>query len=287
MAPHPIWTGYLRLSLVSCPIRLYPATSQSQRISLHMLNPRTHNRVKMHPHDAGTGEELERSELVRGYEFSKDRYVILTERELEAIDIQLSKTIDLARFVDSSEVDVVYLDTPYYVTPEGKIGDETFKVLREAMDRSGRAGIGRVVLTSRDHPLVLRPHGKGMVMITLRPADEVRTDTEYFKDISESKPDEEMVDLALRIIEQRSGHFDPKELAGDRYQEVLRRLVEQKLKGEKPVLPRAAEPAKVINLMDALRRSLEAESAEPPKPTSARAGRRATIPRVAKRRRAS
>jgi len=287
MAPRPIWTGYLRLSLVSCPIRLYPTTSRSQRISLHMLNPRTHNRIKMHPHDAGTGEELERSELVRGYEFSKDRYVILTERELEAIDIQLSKTIDLARFVDSSEVDVVYLNTPYYVAPEGKIGEETFKVLREAMVRSGRAGIGRVVLTSRDHPLVLRPHGKGMVMITLRPADEVRTDTEYFKDISESKPDEEMVDLALRIIEQRSGHFDPKELAGDRYQEVLRRLVEQKLKGEKPVLPRAAEPAKVINLMDALRRSLEAESAEPPKPTSARAGRRATIPRVAKRRRAS
>ena len=287
MAPRPIWTGYLRLSLVSCPIRLYPTTSRSQRISLHMLNPRTHNRIKMHPHDAGTGEELERSELVRGYEFSKDRYVILTERELETIDIQLSKTIDLARFVDSSEVDVVYLNTPYYVAPEGKIGEETFKVLREAMDRSGRAGIGRVVLTSRDHPLVLRPHGKGMVMITLRPADEVRTDTEYFKDISESKPDEEMVDLALRIIEQRSGHFDPKELAGDRYQEVLRRLVEQKLKGEKPVLPRAAEPAKVINLMDALRRSLEAESAEPPKPTSARAGRRATIPRVAKRRRAS
>jgi DNA end-binding protein Ku len=124
-------------------------------------------------------------------------------------------------------------------------------------------------------------------MITLHPADAVRADTAYFADISESKPDEEMVDLALRIIEQRSGHFDPKELAGDRYQEVLRRLVEQKLKGEKPVLPRAAEPAKVINLMDALRRSLEAESAEPPKPTSARAGRRATIPRVAKRRRAS
>ena len=287
MAPRPIWTGYLRLSLVSCPIRLYPATSRSERISLHLLNPKTRSRVNMRAHDAETGQELERSELVRGYEFSKGQYVILAENELEAFDIELSRTVDLRRFVDLSEVDVVYLDTPYYVAPDGKIGDETFKVLREAMDRSGKAGIGRVVLTNRDHPLMLRPHGKGMVMITLHPADAVRADIAYFADISESKPDEEMVDLALRIIEQRSGHFDPKELAGDRYQEVLRRLVEQKLKGEKPVLPRAAEPAKVINLMDALRRSLEAESAEPPKPTSARAGRRATIPRVAKRRRAS
>ena len=287
MVPRPIWTGYLRLSLVSCPIRLYAATSRSDRISLHLLNPKTRSRVNMRPHDAETGQELERSELVRGYEFSKGQYVILAENELEAFDIGLSKTVDLTRFVDLSEVDVVYLDTPYYVAPDGKIGDETFRVLREAMDRSGKAGIGRVVLTNRDHPLMLRPHGKGMVMITLHPSDEVRVVTAYFADISESKPDEEMVDLALRIIEQRSGHFDPKELAGDRYQKVLRRLVEQKLKGEKPVLPRAAEPAKVINLMDALRRSLEAESAEPRKPMSARAGRRATIPRVAKRRRAS
>jgi DNA end-binding protein Ku len=287
MAPRPIWTGYLRLSLVSCPIRLYPATSRSQRISLHLLNPRTHSRIKLHPHDAESGEELERSELVRGYEFSKGRYVVLTEDELEAIDIQLSKTIDLARFVDSSEVDVVYLDTPYYVAPEGKIGDETFKVLREAMDRSGRAGIGRVVLTSRDHPLVLRPHGKGMVMITLHPADEVRTDIEYFKDVSESKPDEEMVDLALRIIERMSGPFDPKELAGDRYQEALRQLVEQKVKGETPVLPKPAEPGKVINLLDALRQSLEAESAETRTPIAAGGRRGTTMRREAKRRRAS
>jgi DNA end-binding protein Ku len=287
MAPRPIWTGYLRLSLVSCPIRLYPATSRSERISLHLLNPKTQSRVNMRPHDAETGQELERSELVRGYEFSKGRYVIVTEDELEAIDIQLFKTIDLARFVHSSEVDVVYLDTPYYVAPEGKIGEETFKVLREAMDRSGKAGIGRVVLTSRDHPLVLRPHGKGMVMITLRPANEVRADTEYFKNISERKPDEEMVDLALRIIEQKSGPFDPKEFARDRYREALRQLVEQKVNGEKLVTPKAAEPAKVIDLMDALRRSLEAESGETRKPIAAGTKRATTTRHEARRRRAS
>ncbi len=224
MPPRPIWKGYLRLSLVSCPIRLYPATSQSERISFHLLNPKTHTRVSMRPHDAETDQQLERSELVRGYEFSKGRYVIVTEEELDAIEIESSKTVDLTRFVDPNEVDLVYLDNPYYVAPDGKIGDETFRVIREAMARSGKAGIGRVVLTNREHPLMLRPHGKGLVMITLRPADEVRADTEYFKEISESKLDEEMVNLAVHIIEQKSGNFDPKELAGDRYRLNRRKL---------------------------------------------------------------
>jgi DNA end-binding protein Ku len=287
MAPRPIWTGYLRLSLVSCPIRLYPVTSRSQRISLHLLNPRTHSRVNMRPHDAETGKELERDELVRGYEFSKGRYVILTENELEAIDIELSRTVDLARFVDLSEVDVVYLDTPYYVAPDGTIGDETFRVLREAMDRSGKVGIGHVVLTNRDHPLMLRPHGKGMVMMTMRPADEVRAETRYFAEISESKPDEEMVDLALRIIEQKSGHFDPKELSRDRYQEALRRLVEQKVKGQTPPPPKPTEPTKVVNLMDALRRSLEAESDKTRTPVPADRRQGTATRRETRRRRAS
>jgi DNA end-binding protein Ku len=172
--------------------------------------------------------------VVRGYEFSKGRYVVLTENELEAIDLELPRTLDLAKFVDLSEVDLVHLDTPYYVAPDGIIGDETFRVLRGAKDQSGKAGIGRVVLTNRDHPLMLRPHGKGMVMTTLRSADEVRADTPYFAEISESKPDAEMVDLALHIIEQKSGPFDPKEFARDRYQEALRQLAEQKVKGETP-----------------------------------------------------
>jgi DNA end-binding protein Ku len=278
MAPRPIWKGYLRLSLVSCPICLYPATSQSERISFHLLNPKTHNRVNMRLHDAESDQQLERGELVRGYELSKGQYVIVTEKELDAIEIDSSKTVDLMRFVDPNEVDVVYLDTPYYVAPDGKIGDETFRVIREAMDRSGKAGIGRVVLTNREHPLMLRPHGKGLVMITLRPADEVRADKEYFKEISESKLDEEMVNLAVHIIEQKSGHFDPKELAGDRYQEALRHLVDQKVKGEKPVIPKAAKPAKVINLMDALRRSLEAESVAARKPAAPGNRRRTTLP---------
>ena len=284
MTPRPIWKGYLRLSLVSCPIRLYPATSQSERISFHLLNPKTDNRVSMRPHDAESDQQLERSELVRGYEFSKGQYVIVTEEELDAIEIDSSKNVVLTRFVDPNQVDLVYLENPYYVAPDGKIGDETFRVIREAMHRSGKAGIGRVVLTNREHPLMLRPHGKGLVMITLRPADEVRADTEYFKEITESKLDEEMVNLAVHIIEQKSGHFDPKELAGDRYQEALRHLVEQKVRGEKPVIPKAAKPAKVINLMDALRRSLEAEVGQARKPATP-SNRRATTRRLAAGRR--
>ena len=282
MVPRPIWTGHLRLSLVSCPIRLYPATSRSERISFHLLNPKSHNRVVMRPHDAATGQKLERSELVRGYEFSKGQYIIVTEAELDAIEIALSKTIELTRFVDPDEVDIVYLDTPYYVAPDGKMADETFRVLREAMDRTGKAGIGRVVLTSREHPLMLRSHGKGMVMMTLRPAGEVQADAEYFAEISESKPAKEMVDLAVHIIRQKSGRFDPKEFAGDRYQEALRRLVEQKLTSETPFIAKAAEPTKVIDLMDALRRSLDAESGKARNPARAatsghrEAGRRAS-----------
>jgi DNA end-binding protein Ku len=145
------------------------------------------------------------SELVRGYEFSKGRYVGLMENELEAIDLELSRTLELAKFVDLSEVDVVYLDTPYYVAPDGTISDETFRMLREAMDRSGKAGIARVVLTNRHHPLLLRPHRKGMVMTTLRSADEIRADTAYFEDVGESKPDEEMVDLELDPANETGG----------------------------------------------------------------------------------
>jgi DNA end-binding protein Ku len=282
MAPRPIWTGHLRLSLVSCPIRLYPATSRSERISFHLLNSKTRNRAVMRPYDAETGEELDRGELVRGYEFSKGQYVVVTEGELDEIEIALSRTIDLTGFVDPDEIDVVYLDTPYYVAPDGKIAEETFAVLRAAMDRAGKAGIGRVILTSREHPLMLRPHGKGMVMMTLRPADEVQADLEFFEEISDSEPAKEIVDLAVHIIRQKSGHFNPKELAGDRYQEALRRLVEQKIKGEKPRIAKASEPANVINLMDALRRSLEVEGGK-----SRNRAREATTGRPAVGRRAS
>jgi DNA end-binding protein Ku len=257
MAARYSWKGYLKLSLVSCPVHLAPAASTRERVSFHLLNPQTHNRIQQRTVDPETEKEVPRNELVRGYEFEKGRYVIVEPEELEALQIESSQTIDLLRFVEASEVEPVYFNAAYYLGPDGKMADETFRVIREAMAATGRAGIGRVVLSQREHPVLVEPHGEGMMMLTLRPADEVRDASEYFADIGKGKLDKEMVDLAKKIIEQKSGPFEPKELTGDHYQDALRELVAQKIKGGKPVIPKAASaPSNVVNLMDALRKSI-------------------------------
>jgi DNA end-binding protein Ku len=258
MAPRPIWRGHLRISLVSCPVRIYPAISARERISFHLLNPATKNRIQMRPTDPETGKEVPRSELIKGYEFEKGRYVIVDKDELEALKIESSETIDLERFIDIDDIDPLYFDAPYYLAPEGKLGDETFRVIHEAMRHKQMAGFGRLVLSTREHGIVLRPHDQGMLLTTLRPREEVREAKEYFADIGTGPVDKEMIQLAERILEQKAGKFDPDEFAEDHYQEALRQLVEQKIKGEKPVTPKAApRPSNVVNLMDALKRSLE------------------------------
>lgn len=265
MAARFSWKGYLRLSLVSCPVQLAPATTSRERISFHLLNPKTNNRIVTRTVDPETGEEIPRSELVRGYEFEKGRYVEVGPEELERLEIESSKTIDLVRFVDRDAVDPVYFNAPYYLAPEGKIGDETFRVIRDAMADTRKAGIGQVVLSLREHPVLVEPKDAGMVLFTLRSADEVRDAREYFDGIGTSKLDREMIALAKKLIEQKSGPFDPKELTGDRYQEALRDLVAQKIKGGKPVTPKMpAAPSNVVNLMDALRRSLAGAEGKAP-----------------------
>lgn len=274
MAPRPTWRGYLRLSLVSCPVRVYPATSGRERISFHLLNPATKNRIAMRPTDSVTGKELERSDLIRGYEFEKGRYVVVDKDELDALKIESSETIDLERFVEARAIDPLYFDAPYYVVPEGKLGDETFRVIHQALRNKKMAGLGRLVLSTHEHGVALLPHDKGMVLSTLRPTDEIRDAKEYFDEISSGAVDKEMVHLAERILEQKTGKFDPDEFAEDRYQAALRQLVEQKIKGEKPVIPKLAErPSNVVNLMDALRKSLDSERGG--KPAAASAKRRA------------
>jgi DNA end-binding protein Ku len=268
MAPRPTWKGYLRLSLVSCPIRLYPATTRSERVSFHLLNPKTKNRIEMRTHDAETGEEIPRDTLVRGYEFDKGRYVVVEDEEVDALKIESSETIDLVRFVDEKEIDPVFVNAPYYVAPEGKIATETFRVIQEAMRAEGKAGIGRVVLSSREHAVALAPRNRGMLMMTLRSPEEVRDDAEYFADIEDVPLDKEMIDMARRIIEQKAGDFVPEELTGDRYQAALRDLIARKVHGEKPPAARAAPgPSNVINLMDALKRSLADEERKAPAPS--------------------
>jgi DNA end-binding protein Ku len=248
-----LWRGFLRLSLVSCPVTLSPATSETSRIRLNQLNKATHNRLRVKLVDEGTGDEIEPGEIVKGYQIEKGQYVLLEEDDLEAIQIESSRTIDLETFVDADRIDCIYFDKPYYVAPDGDVAAETYGVVARAMRDKGKVGLGRVVLSTREHPVAVEPHGGGLLLTTLRAANEVRP-APAFADEDEELNDE-AVSLASMIIEKRSGRFNPKSFH-DRYQDALRSLVEAKAKGRKIPLPQAKEPAKVVDLMDALKRSL-------------------------------
>jgi DNA end-binding protein Ku len=259
MAARATWKGYLKLSLVSCPVRLYTATTSSNRISFHMLHKETHNRVQMKPHDPELGE-VSRADLVKGYEFEKDRYVVVSEDELDKIEIESTKTINIEQFVNNDEIDPLYLDTPYFLAPDGPVAEETYRVICQAMQEKGKAAIARVVLARREHPVLINVRGKGFSMFTLRAGNEVRASDDAFEDIRDDKKiDPMMLKLAEQIIEQFAAPFDAKKF-DDRYQEALLDVVQAKIKGERPVFAKAPERGKVINLMDALKRSLEEAS---------------------------
>jgi DNA end-binding protein Ku len=250
--PRATWNGFLRLSLVSCPIYLTPATSEAANIRLHQINPKTGNRVRQQLVDAESGDTVERSDLVKGYEYQRHEYVTIPDDELQALRIESSQTIDLDKFVKREELDPLYLDTPYYVYPDGKIAIETFRVIGEAMEEAGRVGIGRIVLSSRERMVLVEPLGGGMLMRTLRSTNEVRQPE--FGD-ADGHADPDMVAVAKTIIERRAGEFDPADFH-DRYQDALRQLVESKAEGRPAAKKQAAAPPKVINLMEALKQSL-------------------------------
>jgi DNA end-binding protein Ku len=259
MASRSTWKGFLKLSLVSCPVQLQPATTRGNRIAFHNLNKATHNRIEMRPHDAESGEEVDRDRLVRGYEVDQGRFVLIEEQDLEAIETEASRTIDLTSFVDRDEIDPIYLDSPYYLAPDGPAADETFRVVHAALEQRKKVGIGRVVIGNRERIVVVETRGDGMLLTTLRTADEVRADREYFAEIPATKPDPDMVELATDIITRREGKFDPARFE-DRRQAGLKKLVEAKIAGEAPVTPESAEQrpsATVVDLMAALKRSLQ------------------------------
>ena len=277
MAPRSSWKGYLKLSLVSCPVRLYNATTTTNRISFHWLHKDSQNRVQMKPIDPELGQ-VERADLVKGYEFEKDRYVVVTDEDLEAVQIESTKTIAIEKFIDASEVDPMYLDSPYYIAPDGPVADETYRVIREAMRRRGKAALARVVLSSRERLVVVEARGKGLTMTTLRSAAEVRGHEEYFAEIGDDEVDAEAMGLAEMIIDQHAGSFDSEGFE-DRYQTALLGLVKAKLKGTAPVVAKAPERGNVVNLMDALKQSLEERSARKP---PAKGKRRAAAGKKAK-----
>jgi DNA end-binding protein Ku len=291
MAPRAYWKGYLKLSLVSCPIALFPATSEREKISFHQINKETGNRIKYRKVDAETGEEVESENIIKGYEASKGEYVEVAPEELEAVAIESKRVLDIDQFVPRQEIDELYLNNPYYIIPDGEVGQQAFAVIREAIRKEGMVALGKAVFTSREHVMALEARGKGLVGITLRYPYEVRNENEYFDDIADEKVPKDMLELAGHIIETKSGHFDPRKFE-DQYEDALKDLIRKKQKGERIESVERREPAKVINLMDALRRSVQASGgraaakAKEPSGKRRRGSEQAEAPKRKKTRRA-
>lgn len=259
MAARSNWKGYLKLSLVSCPVQLFPATSTKDRVAFHLLHRETGNRLRRKLIDPDTDEAVEADAQVKGYQISKTEYVILEEEEIEKVAIESSHTIDIEAFVPRDEIDEAFLDTPYYLTPDGKMGEEAFAVIRDAMREKNVVGIGRVVLYRRERPILLEPRGKGLAATTLRYKYEVRDDEDYFDGIKDVEVPEEMLDLATHIIGRKLSHFDPEKFE-DRYQNALLELIEAKREHRPVNNPAPSKPSNVVSLMDALRKSIASDS---------------------------
>jgi DNA end-binding protein Ku len=268
MAPRANWKGYLKLSLVSCAVALYPASSTSSRVRFNIINKATGNRVHNQVVDAETGDPVEAEERVKGYR-EGSRYILLDDEELDRVALESTHTIDIEAFVPREEVDELYLDTPYYIVPDDKVAFEAFAVIREAMRKKGVVGLARVVLHRREHVLMLEPRDKGLVGITLRYADEVRPAETYFEDIPEVKIAPDMLDLAVHILETKQAHFDPTHFQ-DRYEKALKDLIKAKRAGKEPPAAPPPQAGNVVNLMDALRRSVQADSGGTPKKSAER-----------------
>jgi len=258
MAPRANWKGFLRLSLVTCPIALFPATSESEKISFNQINKNTGHRIRYLKVDAETGDEVSNEEIVKGYQVDKDRYLEVTKDEIENIALESTRTIEIDEFVPRSEIDDLYLVRPYYIVPDGKVGHDAFAVIRETIRSPDKVALARVVLTNREHVIALEARDKGLVGMLLRYPYEVRNATEYFDDIQDVKVTKDMLDLAKHIVERKSGHFEPEKFE-DHYEAALAELLAKKQKGLPIAAVKRAAPGNVVNLMDALRQSLASE----------------------------
>jgi DNA end-binding protein Ku len=273
MAPRANWKGFLRLSLVTCPVALYPATSESEKVSFNQINKKTGHRIKYSKVDAETGEEVANDDIVKGYKVDTDTYIEVTKDELDDIALESTHTIEIDEFVPKSDIDSRYLIRPYYLVPDGKVGHDAFAVIRETARSMNKVAIGRVVLTNREHVIALEPLGKGLMGTLLRYPYEVRSESEYFDEIQDVKVTKDMLDLAKHIVEKKAADFEPENFE-DHYEAALVDLINKKRAGVR--LPAKAAPktsGNVISLMDALKKSLagEGESAEPAK---AKAGKK-------------
>jgi len=261
MAPRANWKGFLRLSLVTCPVALYPATSESEKISFNQLNRQTGHRIKYLKVDADTGDEVPNEDIVKGYQLEKDQFIEVTKEEFEEIALESTRTIEIDEFVDRTEIDPRYLIRPYYLRPDGKVGHDAFAVIRETIREMDKVAIGRVVLTNREHIIALEARDKGLIGTLLRYPYEVRDPAEYFDDIQDVKVTKDMLDLARHIVNQKAGQFDPEKFE-DHYETALVDLINLKRAG-KPITPKERPRGEnVVDLMDALRKSVGGAAAE-------------------------
>ena len=280
MAPRPAWKGYLKLSLVTCAVELSGATTQSEKVSFRTLNRQTGNAVRRQYMDSASGKPVNEKSEVRGYEVEKDEFLIIEDEEIEAVQIESSHTLSLDSFVEKADVDPVYIEKPYYLTPADKVSEEAFAVIRQALEDKKMAGLARIVLYPRARPCLIEPFGKGMLLTTLRYGDTVRQAEEAYDGIDKTKPDQDLLELAIRTIERKKGKFDPATFE-DRYEKAVLDLIKSRKKSGKKVAVRETEekPSNVINLFDALKKSLAAgerkgadkeESKEEPKKAQAK-----------------
>jgi len=257
-AARPYWKGYLKLSLVSCPIALYPATSEREKISFRQLNKETGNRVRYRKVDAETGDEVPQGNIVKGYEVGKGEYIELDPEELEAVAINSKHTLEIEEFVPRKDIDELYLRDPYFIVPDGEVGQQAFAVIRDAIRKEGMVALGKVVFTTREHIIALEARDNGMLGVTLRYPYEVRQAIDYFGVIEDEKVPKEMLDLAVHIVDTLKGRFEPEKFE-DEYENALRELLRKKQKGDRIERPKEPSRTTVVNLMDALRRSVAEE----------------------------
>ncbi len=281
MADRPSWRGQLRLALVSCPVALYSVRQPKEELHFHFINPHTGNRVRMATQDSETGEELQRKDLRRGYEFKKDHYVLLNDEDFEKVRIDSSTVLTIDKFVRADSIDPIYYDDSYYLVPDGggrDAADDVFVVLREAIAKTGRMALSRLVIARRERAVALMPMDRGIVLHTLHDTREITAPTRLFEDIPDTAPDKEMVALAVQLIDRQTATFQPGDME-DRYEARLREVIKARIDGAEVAVPEVEEERNnVVDLMDALRRSL-GETKEPPVERVKKAAKR---PRSAK-----
>jgi DNA end-binding protein Ku len=270
VAARAYWKGYLKLSLVSCPIALFPATTEREKISFHQLNRETGNRIRYRKVDAETGDEVPQDNIIKGYEVSKGEYIELDPEELEAVAIHSKHTLEIEEFVPKNDIDELYMRDPYFIVPDGEVGQQAFSVIRDAIRKEGMVALGKVVFTTREHIIALEPRDKGMVGVTLRYPYEVRQAKDYFDAIEDEKVPKDMLELAVHIVDSKKGKFEPEKFE-DEYENALKELLRKKQKGERIERPKEPSRTNVVNLMDALRRSVAQEKRAP---ASAKKGRK-------------